>query len=135
MNKQKIVVLGILTNKDKVLLAKRPSRKKIAPGKYHIAGGHVEFGEGPEDAIVREYKEEFDLDVEILNTFKTFSYMNDGEHTVGIVYIIKSKHKLPEKIYFDPGETEATVWISKNNLHNYLLKDDHNYLILKEFYK
>ena len=33
------------------------------PGRYVVPGGHVELGERIEDAVVREAKEETDLDV------------------------------------------------------------------------
>jgi 8-oxo-dGTP diphosphatase len=132
---QKIVVLGILEKDNKVLLAKRPTSKKIAPGKYHIAGGHVELGENPEQSIIREYKEEFDLDVLIKDTFMTFSYMeNENTHTIGIVYIIKSANPLSDRIYFNPKETTEVTWVNNTNLNNYLVPKDHNYSILKRYF-
>lgn len=45
-------------------------REKIKDGKktcyYAIPGGHVEAGETPEDTVIRELKEELDIDIKII---------------------------------------------------------------------
>jgi 8-oxo-dGTP diphosphatase len=48
----------------RVLLAKRPPGKPLA-GLWEFPGGKVEPGETPETALVRELKEELDIDVPI----------------------------------------------------------------------
>ena len=106
---QKIVVSGILVNNDKVLISKRPMTKKIAPGKYHLPGGHVEFGEMPEDALKREFLEEFSLPIEVVKVIDIFSYQESDSHTVGISYQITAD--VPEKINFDKTDTEEITWI------------------------
>jgi len=59
-NHQRIIVSGVLLNQaGEVFLTKRPLTKTIAPGKYHLPGGHVDFGEAPEEALIREFAEEF----------------------------------------------------------------------------
>lgn len=73
-NKKKIQVVGvgglILNKKREILLTKR-----IEPafpqwnGKWGIPGGHVEFGENPNEALHRELKEE--LGIEVIITFST----------------------------------------------------------------
>lgn len=58
------IVGALIVNKEgKILLA----RGKKWGGKYTCFGGHVELGESLEDAIIREVKEETDLDVNVVD--------------------------------------------------------------------
>jgi len=51
----------ILTKNDKVLLMKR--KGSYSPGTWSTPGGHLDFGETPEDCAAREAKEEVGVDV------------------------------------------------------------------------
>jgi 8-oxo-dGTP diphosphatase len=62
---QPIVGVGaIITQEGKILLAKRGSEPDR--GKWSVPGGLVELGEKLEKAVVREVKEETNLDVEVI---------------------------------------------------------------------
>jgi ADP-ribose pyrophosphatase YjhB (NUDIX family) len=129
---QKIIVSGIL-EKEGVLLAKRPLTKKIAPGKYHLPGGHVEFGEDPEVALKREFFEEFNLNIEVGEVVRTFSYHEDARHTVGITYKIQTNNL--SDLSFNPEDTEEIVWIMDAlELSNFLSEDRHDYVTLKKYF-
>jgi 8-oxo-dGTP diphosphatase len=52
---------AFLIRKGKVLLEKRPDHARVYPGLWDTPGGHVEEGESPEAALVREMKEELDI--------------------------------------------------------------------------
>ncbi len=56
-------VVGVLERDDTLLLIRR-SRCVRAPGWWCFAGGAIEAGESPADAIIREYREELGLRVE-----------------------------------------------------------------------
>jgi 8-oxo-dGTP diphosphatase len=56
-------VVGVLERDGHFLLIQR-SRFVRAPGKWCFAGGAIEPGESPADAIVREYREELGMTVE-----------------------------------------------------------------------
>ncbi len=58
------VAAGIVVKNDKVLLARRARGQHLA-GKWEFPGGKVEHGETPEECLCREFKEEFDLTVEV----------------------------------------------------------------------
>lgn len=58
-----LVVAAALINDDgEILLAQRPKGKRLA-GKWEFPGGKVEAHESPEMALVRELKEELDIDI------------------------------------------------------------------------
>ena len=58
-----VVALALVDSDDRVLLAQRPAGKSMA-GLWEFPGGKVEPHETPERAVIREVKEELDIDVE-----------------------------------------------------------------------
>jgi len=64
-----LVVNGIISREDEILLIKRG--KQPDKGKWVVPGGHVKYNETPEEALIREIKEETGLRVEILGTILT----------------------------------------------------------------
>ena len=57
-----VVHLHVFNAKGEVYLQKRPEWKDIQPGKWDTAvGGHVDYGETPEDALHREVGEELGI--------------------------------------------------------------------------
>lgn len=66
MNKGKTVVLASAVIQDKegrVILLRRNSKNKTFKGCWQFPEGKMEFGEGPEQALKREIKEELGLDI------------------------------------------------------------------------
>lgn len=129
---QKIIVNGILEKKWEIFLAQRSDNKKIAPWKYHLPGWHVDFWETCEQALIREYKEEFNLDIETWKVIKTFSYIHDWNHIIGIFYNITCDN-IPDTIWFDEKETKNTVWVSNNKYLKYVTKDWLNDRLIKYY--
>ncbi len=66
--------------------------RKNPPLGLAIPGGFVEVGEKVEDALVREMKEETNLDVEILRLLGVYSDPNRDPrfHTVSITFVCKA---------------------------------------------
>ena len=57
-----VVHLHVFNSKGELYLQKRPAWKDIQPGKWDTAvGGHIDYGETPEEALTREVREELDL--------------------------------------------------------------------------
>lgn len=67
MNKDLIkseVIVFLLNNQNQVLLQKRSRFEKHNPNKWSICAGHVEeFDTSLENAVVREVKEELNIDI------------------------------------------------------------------------
>ncbi len=129
---QKIVVNLILVKDNSILIAQRAKTKKIAPSKYHLPWGHVEYWEHPEKAIIREIKEEFNIDIFEPKVFDIFSYITDNIHTIWITFI--EKYFWNKDIFYDKSDNENIVWMGKDDINQYFEKDDFNIDIIRKFY-
>ena len=89
------VVCGILIWNDRILIGKRFANNKFHPSKWEFPGGKVEDGETIDEALIREFKEELDIDVYPFHEFRTLSD-NDIEFTPMPVKLIGGKAKLLE---------------------------------------
>ena len=70
MKKHLEVVGAVLIKDGKVLAAKRgESKYAYVAHKYEFVGGKIEAGETPEEALVREVKEELRADIRVLAHF------------------------------------------------------------------
>jgi 8-oxo-dGTP diphosphatase len=52
---------AFLVRDGRILLEKRPSTSRVYPGLWDTPGGHLEAGESPEDALIREMGEELSI--------------------------------------------------------------------------
>lgn len=60
-----IVVAALIRKDNKVLLAKRATGDENVFGKWEFPGGKLEKGETEKEALKREIREEFELDIEV----------------------------------------------------------------------
>ena len=57
-----VVHLHVFNSKGDIYLQRRPEWKDIQPGKWDTAvGGHIDYGETPEEALHREVREELGI--------------------------------------------------------------------------
>src|ERR1043166_9688394 len=75
--------------------------------KYDIwlsIGGHIELDEDPNEAVVREAKEEVGLDVELWDGTRRFDYDGDNKQLIPPValnrHAINDRHEHVSMIYF-----------------------------------
>jgi len=87
------------------LLALRDNKSWIPfPNHWDLIGGHVEEGETPEEALVREYKEELDLDLKEYSFFRKYECLT-GDAYENIKYIYYGKLNIPiEEVTLLEGE-------------------------------
>lgn len=76
------VAAFIYTDTGKVILQKRKSNKATYAGVWSVTGGHVLAGENNEEAIIREIKEELNLNIEkekviFVTTYKSKKVKDD----------------------------------------------------------
>ena len=64
----------------------------ITDEKYEFPGGRIEFGETIEETLIREMKEEVNLDVTPVKLIDTWNYINNDQtlQVAGIIYLCKA---------------------------------------------
>jgi 8-oxo-dGTP diphosphatase len=76
-------------------------------------GGGLEWGEGTIDCLKREWKEELDLDIEVLEHFYTTDYFQpsafDNSQVISIYYLLMVPNA-PEQ-FVNLVENERTYWL------------------------
>jgi 8-oxo-dGTP pyrophosphatase MutT (NUDIX family) len=109
----KIGVSGILTRHGKILLGKRLANDASLPGKWCTPGGGVEFGETLDDALIREFKEETGLDIEICPCYTSVQErIRDGHHTVMVFRHVRDKSlDMPKAL----DGFEEVRWLGKDD--------------------
>lgn len=87
-----IRVYGILINRDNQVLVS----DEYIRGKFYtkFPGGGLELGEGTRDCLKREFKEEMNLEIEVLNHLYTTDYyqqsaFNPDDQLISIYYFVK----------------------------------------------
>ncbi len=109
---------GILIHDDRLALV-RSSNPKHDPPLWWLPGGGLDFGESPEEALVREFMEETGLRVEQPRLFRVTSDLRSREngdqvHTVRLIYSV-SYHsgELESEIH---GTTDHAAWFRYDEL-------------------
>ena len=103
------VVAAIIIENGKVFATQR-GYGEFKDG-WEFPGGKIEPGETPEEAIVREIKEELDTEVEVIELLDTVEYDYPNFHLSMGCFICKIKYgDLVLK------EHEAAKWLTKDTL-------------------
>jgi 8-oxo-dGTP diphosphatase len=96
---KEIAAIILENDEGKFLLYLRDNKPGIPfPDHWDLIGGHLEEGETPEEALVREVKEELDIDLKEYVFYKKYMCLC-GDAYDNIKYIFSGKINLPiEKI-------------------------------------
>jgi len=128
-----ITVKGIVVYNQKVLLMKRIRPSSDGLGYWELPGGGLEYGETPNQALIRELKEETGLAIDVVKPAYTFTKIRTGYQTVGIGYLSIAKN---DKVVLS-NEHSDYLWCEINNLKDYLCEEIYNDIIftINEYYK
>ncbi len=109
----KQIAVGIVWKDDKILIDRRKADGMLG-GLWEFPGGHVEEGESHEHAIVREVKEELDVDVVVNKHFATiehqYSHFTISLHAYECNYLSGSAKAL---------DCDDWKWVKKDELLDY----------------
>ena len=110
-----IRVYGIWIKDDKVLV-----NDELIRGTQVIKfpGGGLDWGEGTIECLKREWKEELDLDIDIVDHFYTTDYFQhsayDDSQVISIYYLITAPNA-PDVIV-NTEENERTYWMDMQEI-------------------
>lgn len=107
------VSCAIIKHKGKILICQRSPRMKL-PLKWEFPGGKIEKGESKEACLIREIKEELDIEIAVQSGLQMVSY--EYEDFSICLY--------PFLATLDSGEPKAIEhaqlkWVSSDELLNY----------------
>ena len=122
---QRVGSYAFITAENHVLLSllnRGPNR-----GKWTLVGGAIDFGESPNEALIREIREEagieIDVEPELLDVFShqhAFT-LDDGSvkqmHFIGVIHTVKLSKMLVCKPDGDGLSSDGTKWFDLDQLN------------------
>ncbi len=83
-----IVTAAAMIREGKVLIAQRESGSHME-FRWEFPGGKLEPEESPEECIIREIKEELDMDIEVLDIYKVVKFKYEEKDILLLCYLCK----------------------------------------------
>jgi 8-oxo-dGTP diphosphatase len=110
-----VVAVALIDVDGRVLLAQRPPGKAMA-GLWEFPGGKVQTGETPEQALIRELKEELDIDV----TEACLAPLTFASHRYATFHLLMPLYVCRRwKGTVTPREGQALKWVRAQKLDEY----------------
>ncbi|HEY5819267.1 MAG TPA: (deoxy)nucleoside triphosphate pyrophosphohydrolase [Mesorhizobium sp.] len=110
-----VAACALVDADGRVLLAQRPEGKQLA-GLWEFPGGKVEPGETPEETLVRELKEELDIETKVAClaplTFASHAY--ETFNLLMPLYVCRRFWGTPR-----PMEAQALKWVRPKQMRDY----------------
>src|SRR3989344_1067549 len=116
-NKAVPAVYILLEQDGKILLGKR-CNTGYQDGNYQVPAGHVEEGELPTEAIIRETKEEVNVDLNLNNLELVHASYRPKHDPTGdrVDFFFKAKQWSGEIKNMEPSKCDDLNWFYWNNL-------------------
>ena len=115
IDKPRIRVAGITIQGDEILLIEHTKKDK----KYWLVpGGGVDWGESTEQALIREYKEETNLDIEV----KDFLFFSEAistdknKHVINLYFLVIVKNDSEPMKIGDESNLSDLRYVSKEEI-------------------
>jgi 8-oxo-dGTP diphosphatase len=110
-----VVAAALVDRDNRVLIAERPPGKSLA-GMWEFPGGKLAGGETPEEALVRELKEELSIEVCLtcLAPFTFASHTYDAFHLMMPLYLCRNWDG-----EIVPREGQRVKWVKASKLADY----------------
>ena len=110
-----VVAVALIDADDRVLIAQRPEGKALA-GLWEFPGGKIDAGERPEEALIRELREELGITVKeaCLAPLTFASYAYPEFHLLMPLYVCRRWEGLVQS-----REGQALKWVRARELRQY----------------
>ena len=112
-------VYALLEHNEKVLMINEPFQNQLI---YKFPGGGLEFGEGTRECLIREFKEELNLEVEIGEHFYTQDFFiqnafDPTEQILMIYYFAKTTDEALQELKVIDEDIVDLLWLTKEELN------------------
>ena len=120
-----VSTIALIDDENKILIGKRPLGKAFEK-LWEFPGGKVEKNETVEQAIIRETKEEINIDLSMncIAPLAFSTYRNENVNIVILLFISRKWHLEPICKF----HTELK-WVKANSLNQYKMPSANTYLI------
>jgi 8-oxo-dGTP diphosphatase len=110
-----VVACALVDADGRVFIAQRPKGKQLE-GLWEFPGGKLEPGETPVQALIRELKEELDIEVNeaCLAPFVFTTHDYESFHLLMPLWLCRRWRGV-----VTPREHQATAWVKPNRLSDY----------------
>ncbi len=107
----------VINDEGKVFLTKRCKHATNERGTWEIPGGKVHFGETLQEAAKREAKEEYGIDIELLEQFPAQNHLipEEHQHWVPTCFLCKIVGDKKPQI-MEPDKCDEIGWFAFTNL-------------------
>lgn len=111
----------IVNEKGKILIIKRSGDETHLENLWDVPGGRFDYGEHPHEGLKREVMEEAGLEVEIIESVKSWTFTrDDGQQVFGTTFFCE-----PEDLEIELGEEHTDFqWLNKEELENIEMHDE-----------
>ena len=110
-----VSAVALIDSVDRILLGRRPIDKPM-PGLWEFPGGKINLGETPEEALIRELKEELAIDTQesCLAPIAFASHRYDEFHLLMPLFVCRVWEGIPH-----PIEGQELAWVTIADMRNY----------------
>ncbi len=84
----RIAAKSFIVDNDKLLILKRRPNDVQKPSIWEIPGGRLELGEDPKEGLIREAKEETNLDIKIKSPLNVKHFTRDDGQTITMLIFL-----------------------------------------------
>lgn len=115
MQTTRVAAYGIIKQDERILLCRISDRVPHSVGKWTLPGGGIEFGESPEQAMIREVREETGLRATPLTVAGIDSLVVKSEEGTrhGIRIIYNTRHEPGKLVFEQGGSTDCCQWFTQ----------------------
>jgi len=130
-----IRIYGLLIHENKILIIREPFAGKIID---KFPGGGLEFGEGTLQCLKREFMEELNLEIEVLEHIYTQDYFlasrfDPNEQILMIYYKVSAKDMAQLKVL--DKDIQKLIWMDLNKISIHDLSLPTDQIVLEMFLK
>jgi 8-oxo-dGTP pyrophosphatase MutT (NUDIX family) len=112
-----MVVHAIPVNAEgMILIQQRSFEKTIWPGRWALMGGHAEAGETPDETLLREFKEEYGVDISEAPRFMVCRMIHDLAQVTMEFWLVMADIAIQD-VVCQPSEVEQAAYVTPEELH------------------
>ncbi len=104
-----VAVAMIVSDGERILLGKRSKARDFKPGIWEIPAGRLESGESPKQAIIREGKEELNLELKPIGLVDAYVFKRNEQHLLLLNYACEVVEGVPRR----SSEHDELRWVTE----------------------